>query len=220
MRQEAAGTGKLTEATLRTLLSVDTATLYEAAEGARVLDPSLRPLESGYRFAGPALTVACPPGDNLMLHAAVADARPGEVLVAQCHDASFGVWGEVLMTSAIARGIAGLVLDGGVRDVPAIRAAKFPVFCRSISIPGAGKKRRGLLRQPISCAGALVWPGDIVLADDSGVVVVAAADLDAALAAAMRRQKKEVSMMAALRDSETTLDLLDLRATLQKLADA
>lgn len=94
-----------------------------------------------------------------MLHAAVADARPGEILVVQCHDASFGVWGEVLMTSAMAQGIAGLIIDGSVRDVDALRAARFPVFSRGLALKGAVKARRGLLRQPISCGGLLVWPG-------------------------------------------------------------
>src|SRR5215218_9535153 len=93
------------------LLGFDTATLYESAEQPGFMIPDIRPVELGYRVAGPALTVACPGGDNLMLHAAVADARPGEVLVVQCHDLTYGVWGEVLMTAATARGIRALIIE-------------------------------------------------------------------------------------------------------------
>src|SRR5262245_53899589 len=102
------------DSVLKAALSFDTATLHEALGLRGAMSGELRPLAAGSHIAGPALTVACPPGDNLMLHAAVADARPGEVLVVQCHNPEFGVWGEVLTTSALARGIAGLVVDGGV----------------------------------------------------------------------------------------------------------
>src|SRR3989442_5023059 len=105
--------------------------------------PEIRPLARGMRMAGPALTVACPPGDNLMLHAAVADAAPGDILVAQCHDFTFGVWGEVLMTAAQARGIAGLIPDGAGRGVEALERAGFPVFCRAVSMRAATEARRG-----------------------------------------------------------------------------
>src|SRR2546425_10884388 len=122
---------------VRAIANFDTATLYEAAGQQGAMVPEIRPLARGTRLAGPALTVACPPGDNLMLHAAVADAAPGDVLVGQGHDFSFGVWGEVLMTAAQARGIAGLIFDGAVRDGGALRGAGFPVFCRAVS------RRRG-----------------------------------------------------------------------------
>jgi 4-hydroxy-4-methyl-2-oxoglutarate aldolase len=199
------------------LRSFDTATLFESASQPGFMGPEIRPIQAGLRIAGPALTVACPAGDNLMLHAALAEALPGEVLIVQCHDASYGVWGEVLMTSAMARGVAGLVIDGAVRDIEALRAASFPVFCRALSIRGATKKRRGLLRQPVSCGGVLVFPGDIVVADDSGTVVIAPAEIDEVLARARQRQSKEAGMMAALRAQRTTLDLLDLHALLKKL---
>src|SRR3989442_6261946 len=139
--------------------------------------PEIRPLARGMRMAGPALTVACPPGDNLMLHAAVADAAPGDVLVAQCHDFTFGVWGEVLMTAAQARGIAGLILDGAVRDVPALERSGFPIFCRAVSMRAATKARRGIVRMPVTCGGQLVRPGDVVAADETGVGVLPPARL-------------------------------------------
>src|SRR3989441_4387955 len=136
---------------VKAIANFDTATLYEAAGQQGAMVPEIRPLARGTRLAGPALTVACPPGDNLMLHAAVADAAPGDVLVAQCHDFTFGVWGEVLMTAAQARGIAGLILDGAVRDVGALERAGFPIFCRAVSMRAATKARRG--HPPVPAAG-------------------------------------------------------------------
>jgi len=202
------------EGQVRALLEFDTATLFESAEHGGSMDEGLRPIATGFRFAGPALTVACPGGDNLMLHAAVADAQPGEVLVVQCHDASYGVWGEVLMTSALARGVVGLVIDGAVRDVDAMLAARFPVFCRRFALKGAAKRRRGLLRQPVSCAGVLVHPGDFVVADDSGIAVLDAATVDGVIAKARQRQAKERALMEQLRAKASTLDLLELRGYL------
>jgi 4-hydroxy-4-methyl-2-oxoglutarate aldolase len=151
-----------------------------------------------------------------MLHAAVADAAPGEVLVVQCHDPSYGVWGEVLMTGAMARGVVALVIDGGVRDLEATREAGFPVFSRSVAIRGAGKSRRGLLRQPISCGGILVWPSDIVVADDSGVIAIAADQVEAVLERAGARRDKEARMLESLRAGQTTADLLGLRGALAR----
>jgi 4-hydroxy-4-methyl-2-oxoglutarate aldolase len=215
--REATELRQIGPAALQALREFDTATLYESAKEPGFMGPEIRPIDGGYRVVGTALTVACPAGDNLMLHAAVADAAPGEVLVVQCHDATFGAWGEVLMTSAQAHGIAGLIIDGGVRDIEAMRAAKFPVFSRSISIRGAAKRRRGVLRQPISCGGVLVWPGDIVVADDSGVAVIPAGEFEDVLAQARQRQKKEAIMMKALQNKQTTLDLLELRGALEQV---
>jgi 4-hydroxy-4-methyl-2-oxoglutarate aldolase len=196
------------------LLAFDSATLFESAEQPGSLAAEIRPLAPGYRIAGPALTVACPPGDNLMLHAALAEARLGEVLVAQCHDLSYGVWGEVLATSAMARGVVALIIDGAVRDIDAMRAKGFPVFARGTALRGAAKKRRGLLRQPISCGGLLVWPGDMVMADDSGIVVLAPGDVAGTLQRAAARLAKEETMMAALRTGATTVELLQLAPAL------
>jgi 4-hydroxy-4-methyl-2-oxoglutarate aldolase len=204
---------------LRELRTFDTATLYEAAGRAGAMASDIRPIQSGYQVVGPALTVACPAGDNLMLHAALAGARPGEVLVVQCHDDSFGVWGEVLTTSALALGVAGLIIDGGVRDIPAIRESGFPVFCRAISIRGAAKKRSGLVRMPISCGKILVWPGDMIVADDSGVIAIPVSELESTLANARARQAKEDDMMKALRKKQTTLELLNLKPALTDCTD-
>jgi len=138
---------------LKSIGDFDTATLYEAAGQQGAMVPEMRPLSRGMRVVGPAFTVACPPGDNLMLHAAVAAAARGDVLVVQCHDFAFGVWGEVLLTAAQARGIAGLILDGAVRDVPALERSGFPIFCRAVSMRAATKVRRGIVRMPVTCGG-------------------------------------------------------------------
>src|SRR2546428_2006370 len=157
---------------LKAIASFDTATLYEAAGQQGAMVPEIRPLARGTRMAGPALTVACPPGDNLMLHAAVADAAPGDILVAQCHDFTFGVWGEVLMTAAQARGIAGLILDGAVRDVEALERAGFPVFCRAVSMRAATKARRGRPRVPATGGGPLGGAGEVPGGGQTGEGVV------------------------------------------------
>jgi 4-hydroxy-4-methyl-2-oxoglutarate aldolase len=200
------------------LAEFDTATLHEAAGQRGALAPGIVSLVPGCRVAGPALTAACPRGDNLMLHAAVAEARPGEVLVAQCHDASFGVWGEVLTEAALARGIAALVVDGSVRDLDGIRALGFPVFARGTALQGAAKAELGTVRAPVSCGGVLVRPDDYVVADDSGVVVIARAEVDAVLAAAAERREKEARLVEELRQGRTTLELLGLEPVLERLA--
>lgn len=199
------------------LAAFDTATLYEAAGQRGAMAPGLHSLLPGVRVSGPALTVACPPGDNLMLHAAVAEARPGEIIVAQVHDPSFGVWGEVLTVAAMARGVKALVIDGAVRDIDSIRGLGFPIFARGTALPSARKSERGCLRMPTSCGGQLVWPGDYVAADDSGIVVLAAGGAETALAAAAARRDKEAAMMEDLRQGRTTMDLLQLTPVLSQL---
>src|SRR5207302_8423942 len=158
---------------LKSIGDFDTATLYEAAGQQGAMVPEMRPLSRGMRVVGPAFTVACPPGDNLMLHAAVAAAARGDVLVVQCHDFAFGVWGEVLLTAAQARGIAGLILDGAVRDVPARERSGFPIFCRAVSMRAATKVRRGIVRSAVSRWGPVVRPGERVAGDGRGAVGLA-----------------------------------------------
>jgi 4-hydroxy-4-methyl-2-oxoglutarate aldolase len=192
------------------LTAFDTATLWEAAGQRGALAAGIRALAGSGRVAGPALTVLTQPHDNLALHRAVADARPGEIIVAQCHDCACGVWGEVLTVAAQARGIAALVIDGAVRDLDSIRELGFPVFARTTAIESASKAREGHLRIPIACGGQLIEPGDIVVADLSGIVAVPAANLDAVLTAARTRVEKETHMMEALRGGATTVELLGL----------
>jgi len=197
------------------LSALETATLHES--GARsVLSPEIRMLSGDRCVAGRALTVMCYPGDNLMIHVAVARAEPGDMLVVQSHDAGYGVWGEVLTVAAQARGIAGLILDGSVRDLAAIRRREFPVFARGVALRGAAKAREATVNAPISCGGQPVWPGDVIAADESGIVVMSPAEVDEILIRAEERSRKEAVMMSELKRGRTTIELLGLDGKLAR----
>jgi 4-hydroxy-4-methyl-2-oxoglutarate aldolase len=187
----------------------DTGTLYEAA-GEGAFAPGLGAVSGEARVAGPALTVACPPGDNLAVHLAVAEAREGEVLVVQTHDWSYGVWGEVLTVAAMARGVRALVIDGSVRDLDAIRDLGFSVFARGTALVGTRKREPGIVRAPVTCSGQLVRPGDLIVADLSGVVAIRPERLEEVLAAAAARRDKEAGTLRLLREGRTTVELLGL----------
>ena len=191
------------------LISFDTGTLYEAA-GEGAFAPGLRMLSGRGRVAGPALTVACPPGDNLAIHLAVAQAREGEVLVVQAHDWSYGVWGEVLTIAAMARGVRALVIDGSVRDLDAIRELGFPIHARGTALVGTTKREPGAVRAPVTCCGRLVQPGDLIVADVSGLVAVRPDRVEEVLAAAAARRDKEAGIVRQLRAGRTTIELLGL----------
>jgi 4-hydroxy-4-methyl-2-oxoglutarate aldolase len=191
------------------LIDFDTATLYEAAaEGA--FAPGLLALSGEGRVAGPALTAASPPGDNLAVHRAVAQAREGEILVVQTHDWGYGVWGAILTVAAMARGIRALVIDGSVRDLDAIRELRFPVFARGTALVGTQKREPGVVRGPVTCAGRLVQPGDLIVADVSGVVAIRQERVEEVLEAAAARRDKEAGLLRQLRGGRTTIDLLGL----------
>jgi 4-hydroxy-4-methyl-2-oxoglutarate aldolase len=189
----------------------DPATLFEAAGQRGMIDPAIRPAWPGARVCGPAATVECPPGDNLMLHVAVANATPGVVLVATVGGyLSAGAWGEILTAAAQARGIAGLVIDGAARDIDAIRQVKFPVFSRGLAIGACTKERPGELGHAIQFGGATVKPGDLVLGDADGLVVVEQERLDEVYETAIERRRRETEIIAKLRQGRTTMELLGL----------
>lgn len=188
------------------------ATLYEANGRRGALDPVIRQMAPGLTLCGPALTVRCQAGDNLTLHAAVARANPGDVLVTDVGDfADAGHWGEILTVAATARQIAGLVINGGVRDVAALAVHRFPVFARAISMKATTKLIHGLINVPIVCGGVAISPGDLVLGDADGVVAVPKADVPEVLRLAKEREAAEAVMMQRLGDGALTIDLLDLR---------
>ena len=196
------------------------ATLHEAAGRTGALPARLRPAYRDAYLAAPAFPVLCPVGDNLWLHRAVATARPGEVLVvavtgADSSDAEeFGYWGEILSEAAAARGLAGLVIDGGVRDVRALKQVGLPVFSSSICIRGTIKDpdAPGSLGEPIVFGDVRVNRGDLVVADADGVVVIPADDRAAVLAAGREREAKEEAIIQRIRAGATTLDLYSLPA--------
>ena len=166
---------------------------------------------SGARLAAPAFTVRCTPGDNLAVHVAVTKAPPGHVLVVDVGDEpERGYWGEVLTTAAEARDLAGLVIDGGVRDVAALQAHGFPVFSTRIALRGAEQEPPGAIGQPVDVGDVPVRTGDWVVGDADGVTVIAADDLDAVTAAGRDRAEREQVLFRELKQGRTTIELLSL----------
>lgn len=203
---------------LEELAAFSSATIHEANGQRGAVSGALKPLDPAMRVCGSALTVHCPAGDNLMIHAAIAVARPGDVLVVDHQGAlDDGPFGDLLAEACLARGIRGLVIDGCVRDATTIRQMNFPVFARGLCIKGTTKNRLGSIGRPISLAGVPVAPGDAILGDEDGVVVVRRADIAGAIAAAIQREAKEAAMREAIRNGACTLDLLDLRNRLSAI---
>jgi 4-hydroxy-4-methyl-2-oxoglutarate aldolase len=182
-----------------------TATLYEAAGVDCAWQPGLRPVWPGVRVSGPAFTVAGIGGDNLALHRAVAHAPAGHVLVADLHGGVHGHWGEVLTIAAQERGLLGLVIGGGVRDVARLAALHFPVFASSVAVFRTGKDHPGRLGGPITLRGVRVGTHDLVTADADGVVVLPAAQAAATVRRADRCSRHEQRIVAELRAGQTTL---------------
>jgi len=196
---------------IQRLHGFDPATLYEAAGQKGMVDPAIRPAWPGARLCGVALTLECPPSDNLMLHHAVAAAPPGVVLVGKIGGYMVtGAWGEILTVAAQSRGIAGLAVDGAVRDIEAIRQLEFPIFSRGLAIGACTKERFGTRNQPILFGGVFVRPGDVIFGDADGLVIIEQERLDAVIAAAEARQRKEQSIIEQLKAGRTTIDLLNL----------
>ena len=176
-----------------TLVSFGSATLYEAQGQAGALDPVLKPLDPAARLAGPALTVDAVPGDSLVIHLAVTKAKPGDVLVVGARgETETGLWGDILTVAAQQRGIAGLVVDGAVRDADAIVETGFPVFSRGIFIRAARKNQPGKVNAPIRCGGVHIEPGDIIVGDRDGLVVIPRRKLDQTLEAALSLQTLKI----------------------------
>ena len=172
--------------------AISSATAHEASGKKGALTSAIKPVASGMKVCGPALTVLCRSRDNLMLHKAIAVSQPGDVLVVATEDKTeAGFWGEIMTVSAQANGIAGLVIDNCVRDAEEIIASGFPVFSRGLSIKGTVKGSLGLINHPTVCGEYLVYPGDIVLGDDDGVVVIAREDAEDVLEASIARMADE-----------------------------
>jgi 4-hydroxy-4-methyl-2-oxoglutarate aldolase len=193
----------------RALRELGAATVGES--GGRAMSGRVKPASPGVVLAAPAYPVRCAPGDNLAIHVAVAHAPAGRALVVSVgEERDLGYWGEVLTTGAQARGLAGLVIDGCVRDSAELAAHGFPVFATGLALPGATKDQPGAVGRPTVVGDVEVRRGDWVVGDGDGVVVVPGAAIDAVLTAARARAEKEASMFAALRDGKTTLELLGL----------
>ncbi len=208
----------ITQEQLETLKKLGSATIHEAQGQKGALDSGLRPVDPGVRLAGPALTVDCRPDDNLAIHYALTKAKPGDVLVVDAKGfMEAGPWGDLLTLASQKLGIVGLVMNGAVRDANAIIDMNFPTFSRGLSIKGTNKCQPGKVNVPIVIGGVHVNPGDIIVGDRDGLVVVEQSRVEEVIQLSRAREDKEDSIRAGIESGKSTVELLGLSSTLEKL---
>lgn len=192
-------------------LACGASTVYEAGGGVGALDPAIRPVWRGAMLCGPAFPVMCAAGDNLAVHRALERCQAGDVLVITAAGEDSGYMGEVLANAALVRGVTGVVVDGGVRDIDALERLRFPVFARWISMRRTVKREPGEIGRPVRVGGVLIEPGAVVVADSDGVFISDDARFEEAVVAAEARVAREVELIQRIKQGELTLDLLGLR---------
>ncbi len=203
---------------LDALAEAGVSTVHESQGRTGYIGPSIRPIQDGVSVAGNAVTVSCHPGDNIMIHAAVEVCQPGDLLVVtNTGPSSHGMFGDLLATSLAARGVRGLVIDAGVRDVADLRAMGFPVWSQYVSPQGTVKETPGSVNIPVSISDVTIAPGDVVCADDDGVVVVPHDRVESVLDSARARLEREAIKRKRLAAGELTMDMDELRSKLLDL---
>jgi 4-hydroxy-4-methyl-2-oxoglutarate aldolase len=211
-------TRKVDAALVERFRVLDVATVYEASGRKGFIDSAIKPAARGIRICGTAHTVQCAPGDNLMLHKALQRATAGDVLVAGVgEEPEYGYWGALMATAAVAKGLGGLAIDGCIRDSVEIIKMGFPVFCRGFCVKGTTKSVLGLINYPLNFGHVTVFPGDLILGDDDGMVVVGFDECHEVLEKSLKRVDLEVSKANQLKKGVSSVELNNLEKVFESL---